>query len=153
MNAHHPTHTSAHRTARDRVRRVHRRGFRLIAVIVAVTIIALLAALVAPRFVGFLRTSTRRTAQIEVAALHKQVELYMIENDGLLPNDFDLIELTMGDDPQLNNEDDLIDPWGNPYYCEVDNPVYNIDFDVISWGADGQAGGEGDDADIISGQD
>lgn len=134
-------------------RRYQRRAFSLIEVIVAVTIIALLAALIAPRFVGFLRKSTQRTAQIEVAALHKQVELYMIENDGILPNDFELIELTQGDDPFLNSEDDLIDPWGNWYYCEADNPVQNIDFDIISWGADGQAGGEGDDADIISGQD
>lgn len=141
------------REAINRHRRHHRRAFSLIEVIVAVTIVALLAALIAPRFIGFLRTSTRRTAQIEVEALHKQVTLYMIENDGFLPNDFELLLLVQGEDPYLNNMDDLTDPWGNQYYCESSNPVQNIDFDIVSFGADGQPGGDGDDADIISGQD
>ena len=143
-----------HSSRQHRSERHLRRGFSLIEVIVAVTIIALLAALVAPRFVSSLRSSTRRTAQIEVAAIHKQVELFMIErSNGMLPDNFELIELTQGDDPYLNNADDLLDPWGNEYYCESSNPEYNIDFDIICFGADGQPGGEGDDADIVSGKD
>ena len=142
------------RLQEHRANRYAGRGFSLIEVIVAVTIIALLAALVAPRFVSSLRSSTRRTAQIEVAALHKQVELFMIEKtNGMLPDNFELIELTQGDDPYLNSVDDLVDPWGNQYYCESSNPIQNIDFDIVCYGADGQPGGEGDDADLISGQD
>lgn len=130
------------------------RGFTIIEVIVAVTIVALLAALVAPRFVSSLRSSTRKSAQIEVATIHKQVELFMIEKtNGILPENFELLELTEGNDPYLNNADDLLDPWGNQYYCETSNPVYNIDFDIISFGSDGQPGGEDDAADIVSGQD
>lgn len=138
---------SSVRTKRDR------RGFSLIEVIVAVTIIALLAALVAPRFASLLRSSKRKTAQIEANALHRQVELFMIERGGgSLSADFDLIELTQGDDPYLNNKDDLIDPWGNEYDIYVPGE-YNIDFDIVSYGLNGMQGGEDDDEDIISGKD
>jgi general secretion pathway protein G len=141
-------------TPHARTNRQLGRGFTIIEVIVAVTIVALLAALVAPRFVSSLRSSTRKSAQIEVATIHKQVELFMIEKtNGILPENFELLELTEGNDPYLNNADDLLDPWGNQYYCETSNPVYNIDFDIISFGSDGQPGGEDDAADIVSGQD
>ena len=137
----------------NRTRRLARRGFSLIEVIVAVAIIALLASIVAPRFIGSLRSSTRRAAQVEVSAIHKQVKLYMVEKvNGSLPDDFELVELTQGEDPYLNNADDLIDPWGNEYIILIPGE-YNYDFDIISYGAKGQPGGEGDEADIISGQD
>ena len=41
-----------------------------------------------------------------------------------------------------------VDPWGNPY--QYLNPGINSEIDVMSWGADGKAGGEGVDADIGS---
>ena len=69
-----------------------------------------------------------------------------------MPVDFELVELTQGEDPYLNNADDLIDPWGNEYVILIPGE-YNYDFDIISYGAKGQPGGEGDEADIISGQE
>lgn len=136
-----------------RARRTRHRGFSLIEVIVAVMIVALLAALVVPRFAGFLRSSTRSAAQIETNALHRQVELFMsMQQGGSLPDDFMLEELTEGEDPFLNNKDDLIDPWSNPYVIIIPGD-YNIDFDVISYGKDGQPGGEGENEDVISNKD
>jgi general secretion pathway protein G len=114
-------------------------------------IVALLAALVVPRFAGLLRSSTRRTAQIETNSLHRQVDLYMVEVGGSLPNDFMLEQLTEGSDPYLNNKDDLVDPWGFPYLIVIPGE-YNLDFDVVSYGKDGQPGGEDDSEDIISNQ-
>tara|TARA_B100001059_G_scaffold74676_2_gene72277 strand:- start:279 stop:758 length:480 start_codon:yes stop_codon:yes gene_type:complete len=140
-------------TKRRRMSLSHRRAFSLIEVIVAVMIVALLAALVVPRFAGFLRSSTRSAAQIETNALHRQVELFMsMQQGGSLPDDFMLEELTEGDDPFLNNKDDLIDPWNNPYVIVIPGD-YNIDFDVISYGKDGQPGGEGENEDVISNKD
>jgi type II secretory pathway pseudopilin PulG len=66
-----------------------------------------------------------------------------------LPADFELIELAEGDGALLN-QNQLVDPWGNPYQIRVPGEV-NIDFDVYSFGADGQAGGEGDNADVVAG--
>jgi general secretion pathway protein G len=51
--------------------------------------------------------------------------------------------------PYLQKADDLIDPWGNPYVMRVPGQT-NYDFDIVSYGADGQPGGEGDDADITN---
>jgi general secretion pathway protein G len=43
------------------------------------------------------------------------------------------------------------DPWGRPY--EYRSPGENGEYDIISYGADGNAGGEGEDADIVSWKD
>ena len=150
MTAQNNQETLKRRTA---IARSYRRAFSLIEVIVAVTIVALLAALIVPRFASLLRSSKRKTAQIECQALHRQVDLYIIERaGGSLSDDFVLEDLASGDDPFINNKDDLIDPWGNAYMINHD-PIYNIDFDIVSYGLDGQPGGEGENADIIGGMD
>ena len=120
--------------------------------IIAVTIVALLAAVVAPRLLRFVGGAKRDIAKTETAALAQQVKLYLTEN-GLSspPSDFDLNVLLEGDDPYLETADDLIDPWENPYVIIIPGEV-RIDFDVVSYGADGQPGGEGDNADIYHGQ-
>jgi type II secretory pathway pseudopilin PulG len=66
-----------------------------------------------------------------------------------LPGDFELVELSEGEGALLN-KNQLSDPWGNPYQIRVPGEI-NLDFDVYSFGADGQSGGEGENADIIAG--
>jgi len=132
-------------------RRRRRRGFSLLEVIVAVMIVAMLAALVVPRVLENIGRSKERIARAEVNSLANQVRLYLADNEMTRPSpDFDLEWLTEGPRPYLNNANDLIDPWGNPYVIIVPGQ-YNIDFDIVSYGADGQPGGEGEDADVISG--
>jgi general secretion pathway protein G len=140
------------RNRNARRRPIARRAFTLIEVIVAVTIVALLATMVVPTVFGLLTSSTRKIAQAEVNTIHRQVELYVLENtNGSLPNDFALTELTTGSKPLLH-PDDLIDPWENPYVILVP-PEYNFDFDIVSFGEDGQPGGDEDDADLVSNQE
>jgi general secretion pathway protein G len=129
--------------------RKRRRGFTLLEIVVVVTIIALLGALIVPRLIDRIGWTKQNVAKSEVAQIAQQVELYMIDN-GLsrLPSDFDLIALTQGNRPYLRPQD-LIDPWGNPYVIVVPGEI-NRDFDVISYGADGLPGGEGEDADIVN---
>ena len=75
--------------------------------------------------------------------------LYMAsETTGNLTNDFRLDMLLDGDDPYLNNPEDLVDPWGNNYEIIIPGEQ-NLDFDIISYGADGKPGG---DDDIINGK-
>lgn len=45
--------------------------------------------------------------------------------------------------------DQLIDPWGNPYYLLVPGPG-NYPYEIVSYGADGEPGGEGENADLSS---
>ena len=127
-----------------------RRAFSLIELIVAVTIMAILAALVVPRvnqWVGFTKS---KTARADAETIANQVRMHMTAKGmSTLPDDFELVELTEGDGALLN-ANQIIDPWGNPYQIRIPGEV-NIDFDVYSFGADGQAGGEGENADVVAG--
>jgi general secretion pathway protein G len=51
--------------------------------------------------------------------------------------------------PYVDNADALIDPWDNKYVLIIPSQHGNADFDVVSYGADGQPGGEDEDADIV----
>ena len=127
-----------------------RRAFSLVELIVAVTIMAILAALVVPRVTHYIGFTKGKTARADAETIANQVRMYMTTKGmSTLPSDFDLVELTEGDTAVLN-KNQLLDPWGNPYQIRVPGEV-NLDFDVYSFGADGQAGGEGENADIIAG--
>ena len=51
--------------------------------------------------------------------------------------------------PYVDNREALSDPWGRQYLLQVPGKK-NVDFDIVSYGADGQPGGQGDNADIIA---
>lgn len=141
-----------HRRNASRRRRQLRRGFSLIEVIVAVTIIAIFAAILAPNLLNRLGGAKQDKAQTEATAIASQVKLYLTTNrETSLGADFDLSQLV----PEyLESEDDLIDPWGNRYVLQI--PGSNgRDFDVVSYGADGAAGGDAgsENEDIVHGRD
>ncbi len=131
-------------------RRQVRRAFTLMEIIVVVTIIALLATLVAPRLIGQVFRAKVSKAKSEVRAIGTAVTLYVTDTGTALVDSFDLDVLLLppeeGGGPQgpyLNKADDLIDPWENLYAIRVPGEV-NYDFDVYSVGPDGHAGTEDD---------
>lgn len=138
------------RSSSRRVRRQIRRGFSLIEVIVAVTIIALFAAVIAPTLLGRVGTAKVDKARVEATALANQIKIYLTENkSSTLSSDFTLDMLVP---KYIESLDDLKDPWDTPYV--LDRPGLNgRDFDVVSLGADGVRGGEGENADIIHGKE
>ena len=138
-----------HRTSRNRPSA--RRAFTLLEVIIAVTIVALLATILVPNVTRWLGVAKNRKAEADVNSLAQQVKLYMTENGmSRLGDDFDLEVLCQGDNPIISNKNSLNDPWGNRYVVVVP-PEVNRDFDIVSFGADGQPGGEGDAKDIVNG--
>jgi general secretion pathway protein G len=133
-----------------RTRRPVRRAFSLVELIVAVTIMAILAALVVPRVTQWIGFTKSKTARADAETISNQVRMYMTAKGlSTLPGDFELVELSEGEGALLN-KNQLSDPWGNPYQIRVPGEI-NLDFDVYSFGADGQSGGEGENADIIAG--
>ena len=133
-----------------RARRQLRRGFSLLEVIVAVTIIALFAALVAPSLLNRVGGAKVDKARVEATSISQQIQIYLTDSNATsLNGDFTLDLLVP---KYFESKDDLLDPWGNPYI--IDRPGLNgRDFDVVSLGADGARGGEGDNADIVHGKE
>jgi type II secretory pathway pseudopilin PulG len=84
-----------------------------------------------------------------VASISQQAQIYLTDN-GLSrwPEDLDLTVLTEGGSPYLKPSD-LIDPWNRPYLIQVPG-TNGSDFDIMSYGGNGEPGGEGEDKDINS---
>ena len=131
------------------------RAFTIIEVIVIVVILGVLAAIIAPRLLGRIGQSRRAVAEANAASLASAVKLFIA--DHTKPDAGDTIDILWtrpaGVDeaswePYVDSADDLLDPWGNKFVLVIPGQV-NYDFDVVSYGADGQPGGEGEDADII----
>ncbi len=141
--------TSTMQTSRRR-KKLRHRAFTLLEIIVVVTIIALLATLVAPRFFATVGKQKQKIATADCASIAQQVNIYLLDQ-GLSspPDDFELSVLTEGEDAMLAPKD-LIDPWDNEYFIRTGIDAVNIGFDIVSYGADGQPGGEGEDADVTN---
>jgi len=132
-----------------------RRAFTLLEIIVVVMIIAVLATLVAPRLLGRVGTAKQTAAKAKAATIAKTVNLYVLDMGLSAPSDdFDLEVLLLHPEdgggpsgPYLERADDLVDPWGNNFEILVPGDI-NASFDIISFGEDGEQGGEETNADI-----
>ena len=130
-------------------------GFSLIEVLVAVTIIALMAGVVAVNVFEEFFASQRDKAGIDIAALKQAVKLYQLK-EGHLPNESDWPRFLFDGskrhpssyiDADKYPDNEVNDPWNNPY---VYKKISGKDFEIISYAADGTPGGEEDDKDISS---
>ncbi len=133
------------------------RGFTLIEILVVVSILAILGALVVPKIMDRPNDARVVAAKQDITAITAALKLYKLDN-GRYPSTEQglkaLVEKPSGN-PVPNNwkaggylEKMPKDPWGNDYLFL--NPGIKRDIDVMSYGADGQAGGESYDADIIA---
>ncbi len=134
------------------------RAFTIIEVIVIVVILGVLAAVVAPRVFQRVGDSKQSAARSSISSLTVAMKNYMLDNNGLpeAGSTIDVLwenpgNLTTWKGPYVDNSDALIDPWGNKYILVIP-PQFNADFDIVSYGKDGQAGGEGENADVVSGK-
>jgi general secretion pathway protein G len=119
-------------------------------IVVVVTIIALLAALVAPRIMGQLGSARTNIAKSEASSIAQAISLYITDSGSALNDDVELEVLLLPPDdgggpngPYLNKKEDLEDPWGNAYVIIIPGEV-NYDYDIISAGEDGEIGTEDD---------
>ncbi|SAI46259.1 general secretion pathway protein G [Bordetella ansorpii] len=130
-------------------------GFTLIEIMVVVVIMGILAALVVPRVLDRPDQARAVAARQDVSALMQALKLYRLDQ-GRYPSESQGLK-ALAEKPATgaNNWHTYLDrlpndPWGKPY--QYLNPGSHSEIDVFSFGADGQPGGEGADADIGSWQ-
>lgn len=122
-------------------------GFTLIEILVVMAIIGMLAIMVAPNIFNQQAGARRDAALSQISTLEAALDTHRLDVgeypdslEGLMENESDS---AAWNGPYLRRAVPL-DPWGNEYVYEGSAR----EFTLISYGADGQSGGEGDDADI-----
>jgi len=132
-----------------------RSGFTLLELLVVIVIIGLLASYVGPRLFGQVGKSEVKVARAQLDAFHKALTAYRLDAGQFPPT-------TVGLQGLVNRPESVAkwngpylekgippDPWGRGYRYKApgDN---GRDYEVSSFGRDGQPGGTGDDADLNS---
>ncbi len=130
------------------------RGFTLIELLVVLSILAMLAALVVPKLFKNVDKSKVQTTKAQISALETALDAYRLDVGSYPTTDQGLNALRVKpggvehwDGPYLP-KDVPMDAWGHAYAYK--SPSDHGDYEIVSYGADGQPGGDGLNADITS---
>lgn len=133
------------------------RGFTLIELMVVIVILGILAGLIIPRIMGRPEEARRMKARVQMESIETALKLYKLDSGSYPTTEQGLQGLveppSVGEIPRAWRKGGYLekgkvpkDPWGNEYVYL--SPGMHGDFDLISYGADGQPGGEDKNADI-----
>lgn len=130
-------------------------GFTLLELLVVIVIIGLLAGYVAPRYFAQEGKSRIQVTRAQIDAFEKALDQYRLDT-GRYPSTeqgLNALMLKPGEEsrwagPYLR-KDVPRDPWDRPYVYR--QPGERGEYDLLSYGKDGQPGGQGEDADIGTG--
>ena len=122
------------------------RGMTLIEIMVVITILGLIAAAVAVNVVGQLSEAKVKQARTDLHTIENCLDMYKVDK-GHYPSSEEGLQavVTAG-----KCKAGLKDPWGNPYVYIQPGQVHPDSYDIKSYGADGQPGGDGDNADVVN---
>jgi general secretion pathway protein G len=127
-------------------------GFTLLELLVVIVIIGLLAGYVGPKYFAQVGKSEVKVARAQIDAFEKALDNYRLDVGRYPSTEQGLAALEVRPDSEARWQGPYLkkaiplDPWGKPYQYRA--PGEKGEFDLYSWGKDGQAGGEGDNADI-----
>ena len=142
---------SVPRCARSVSRRANRRGMTLVEVLAVVVILGLLAATLAVGFSGAFGKGKQELAKTGIGQIVQRLETYYMDQSGWPDLDTGLQALT-GAAPTSAfylPPDTLLDPWDRPYLYITPGPDGHP-YEVVTYGADGRIGGDGENADLSS---
>ena len=135
-------------------RRTAARGFTLLELLVVIVIIGMLAGLVAPRYFDQVSKSNTKIAKAQIDSLEKALDQYRLDVGSYPTTDQGLAALNTRPQnlerwagPYLKKAVPA-DPWGARYVYKA--PGDHGDYDLMSYGSDGQPGGTGEAADVTS---
>ena len=136
------------------------RGFTLIELMVVVVILGILAGLIIPKIMGKPEEAKRLKARMQVEQLEQALKLYYLDNGEYPTTEQGLNALVekpatepvpkrWKEGGYLEKKKIPLDPWDNPFVY-ISPGVHDKDFDLVSYGADKEEGGEGKYADVES---
>lgn len=130
-------------------------GFTLVELLVVLVILGLVMGLVGPRVLNYLTSSRTRAAALQLSSFKSSLDLFYLDMGRYPSRSEGLTALVVRpgsaqgwNGPYLQQQAVPADPWGNAYQYTV--PGDKAPYRILSYGADGVAGGSGADADIVS---
>jgi general secretion pathway protein G len=129
-------------------------GFTLIELMIVIAILGLMAYMVAPRLMGVMGKAKPKIAQADIKNLETALDLFYLDV-GRYPSEEEGLKV-------LYQRPDNVPNWGGPYLKKPPKDPWGRDYvykfpgerggayDITSLGADGQPGGEGENADIAN---
>lgn len=137
--------------------RKSKKGFTIVEILVVIILISLIATVIVPKMFKGIGEQKARLTKAKMATLETAVQRFYLDCERY-PDDSEGLEALLT--PPSGLEDfwkgpylkasDLLDAWKNPYIYVANGTINPGSFDLISYGADGVEGGEGDNADIVN---
>ncbi len=134
---------------------MNKKGFTLIEIMIVVVIMGLLATMIVPRILSRPEQARRTKAQMDIRSIESALALFKTDT-GRFPTTSQGLDVLVTDPGGIKgyNFDGYldkvpVDPWGNPYIY-LSPGVHSKDYDLESYGKDGEDGGTQYDADIES---
>ena len=135
-------------------KRLRQLGFTLLELLVVMVILGLLAGYVAPKYFAQVGKSETKAARVQIESLEKSFDMYRLDTGHYPTSEQGLEALVTRPQNEPKWSGPYLkkavpqDPWGRPYVYKF--PGEHGDYDIYSFGKDGQPGGQGDNADITN---
>ncbi len=129
------------------------RGFTLLELLVVLVVLGLLVSIVGPKYFGQLGKSEAKAAQAQIASLAKALDMYRIDVGRYPTTEQGLAALNIAPGGESKWHGPYLqkspppDPWGRAYIYK--SPGEHGEFDLMSYGKDGNPGGTDENADIM----
>ncbi|HVW63805.1 MAG TPA: type II secretion system major pseudopilin GspG [Nitrosospira sp.] len=130
------------------------KGFTLLELLVVMVIIGLLVGYVAPKYFSQVGKSEVKAAQAQIDSIEKALDQYRLDVGSYPVTEQGLAALTVRPTNEVKWQGPYLkkaappDPWGRPYVYKY--PGERAEFDLFSYGKDGQPGGTGESSDITN---